>query len=224
MLVQGGEPLLRPDLMDILEDLSSLGLQVTVITNGTRLTTDLVARFASLRLPLSVSLVIPVYNEERALPATLRQLFEQAGTYEVIVVDGGSHDRTCEIVRCWPVNSRLPATLSLLTAPKGRASQMRVGKWPWVSGCSSSCRYTVAGRCAESASCVGPESGRPGRRIPASILRIRLATPDDLMARQFSLCQEPYYLRRSSSIRAEGVVRTAWWISRSAHPGRRGVR
>ena len=56
VLVQGGEPLLRTDLVDILSDLSSLGLQVTVITNGTRLTTDLVARFASLRLPLSVSL------------------------------------------------------------------------------------------------------------------------------------------------------------------------
>ena len=56
VLVQGGEPLLRPDLIDILEDLSSSGLHVTVVTNGTRLTTDLVARFASLRLPISVSL------------------------------------------------------------------------------------------------------------------------------------------------------------------------
>lgn len=35
-----------------------------------------------------ISVVIPAYNEERALPATLRQLFEQAGSYEVIVVDG----------------------------------------------------------------------------------------------------------------------------------------
>ncbi len=56
VLIQGGEPLLRSDLVDILTDLSSLGLYVTVITNGTRLTADLVARFASLRLPLSVSL------------------------------------------------------------------------------------------------------------------------------------------------------------------------
>lgn len=56
VLVQGGEPLLRLDLIDILEDLSSLGLHVSVITNGTRLTPDLVARFATLRLPLSISL------------------------------------------------------------------------------------------------------------------------------------------------------------------------
>lgn len=74
-----------------------------------------------------ISVVIPAYNEERALPATLRRLFEQAGSYEVIVVDGGSHDRTCEIVRRWPINSRLPAPLTLVTAPKGRASQMNAG-------------------------------------------------------------------------------------------------
>lgn len=74
-----------------------------------------------------ISIVIPAYNEERALPATLRELFEQTGSYEVIVVDGGSHDQTCEIVRRWPVNGRLPAPLTLLTAPKGRASQMNAG-------------------------------------------------------------------------------------------------
>lgn len=56
VLVQGGEPLLRPDLVGILADLSSLGLQVTVITNGTKLTPDLVAQCASLRLPVSISL------------------------------------------------------------------------------------------------------------------------------------------------------------------------
>ncbi len=56
VLVQGGEPLLRTDLADILEDLVSLGLSVTMITNGTRLTVSLVERFAALRMPLSISL------------------------------------------------------------------------------------------------------------------------------------------------------------------------
>ena len=56
VLLQGGKPLLRPDLLDVVEDLTSLGLHVSVITNGTRLTKDLVARFAVLRLPLSISL------------------------------------------------------------------------------------------------------------------------------------------------------------------------
>lgn len=75
-----------------------------------------------------ISVVIPAYNEETALPATLRHLLAQPGTYEVIVVDGGSTDRTGEIVRAEP-------RIRLLTAPKGRASQMNdgarhaVGEW-----------------------------------------------------------------------------------------------
>ena len=41
-----------------------------------------------------ISIVIPAYNEEKALPNTLRDLLRQSGNYEVIVVDGGSTDRT----------------------------------------------------------------------------------------------------------------------------------
>jgi rSAM/selenodomain-associated transferase 2 len=78
-----------------------------------------------------VSVVIPAYNEERALPATLTALFTQTGDYEVIVVDGGSTDRTLAVIPEFdfenlslitPHPSRL-----LLTAPKGRASQMNIG-------------------------------------------------------------------------------------------------
>ena len=67
-----------------------------------------------------ISVIIPTYDEERALPATLRHLLRQAGVYEVIVVDGGSGDRTCEIVRAEP-------RVRLLNALKGRASQMNAG-------------------------------------------------------------------------------------------------
>ncbi|MEX5215132.1 MAG: TIGR04283 family arsenosugar biosynthesis glycosyltransferase [Nitrospiraceae bacterium] len=67
-----------------------------------------------------ISVVIPVYQEERALPATLLSLFGQDGDYEVLVVDGGSTDRTCELVRAEP-------RVRLLTAAKGRASQMNEG-------------------------------------------------------------------------------------------------
>ncbi|HSL05933.1 MAG TPA: glycosyltransferase [Nitrospiraceae bacterium] len=45
-----------------------------------------------------VSVVIPAYNEEKALPNTLRALFTQQGDFEVITVDGGSTDRTRTIV------------------------------------------------------------------------------------------------------------------------------
>ena len=93
-----------------------------------------------------VSIVIPAYNEEKALPHTLGELFCQSGDYEVIVVDGGSTDRTLAIVESFgfiamsiqhsPLNiqhSFVPSPLTphpsrlFLTAPKGRASQMNAG-------------------------------------------------------------------------------------------------
>jgi len=67
-----------------------------------------------------ISIIIPTFNEEKALPATLRAVGEQAGDYELIVVDGGSQDRTQALVRA-------DARLRLLAAPKGRASQMNAG-------------------------------------------------------------------------------------------------
>lgn len=44
-----------------------------------------------------ISIVIPALNEETALPRTLAALREQRGSFEVMVVDRGSSDRTCEI-------------------------------------------------------------------------------------------------------------------------------
>lgn len=67
-----------------------------------------------------ISVIIPVYNEEKALPATLNQFQGQSGAYEIIAVDGGSADRTCDIVVRYP-------GIHLLRAPKGRASQMNAG-------------------------------------------------------------------------------------------------
>lgn len=79
-----------------------------------------------------ISVVMPAYNEERALPNTLRALFTQQGDYEVIVVDGGSADRTLGVLAEFKF-SEYPSPLTphpsrrLMTAPKGRASQMNAG-------------------------------------------------------------------------------------------------
>jgi rSAM/selenodomain-associated transferase 2 len=69
-----------------------------------------------------ISVIIPVYNEELALPPTLERVFHQvgAGDIEVIVVDGGSSDATRRIAEG-------DARIRLLDAPKGRASQMNGG-------------------------------------------------------------------------------------------------
>jgi rSAM/selenodomain-associated transferase 2 len=78
-----------------------------------------------------ISVVIPAYNEEQALPRTLRELFRQSGDYEVIVVDGGSSDRTWGILEEFEFQNASPLTPHssrlFLVAPKGRASQMNTG-------------------------------------------------------------------------------------------------
>lgn len=67
-----------------------------------------------------ISVVIPAFNEQKALPGTLSALFGQSGDYEVIVVDGGSSDGTIEVAKLFPV-------AQVIEAPKGRASQMNAG-------------------------------------------------------------------------------------------------
>jgi MoaA/NifB/PqqE/SkfB family radical SAM enzyme len=56
VLVQGGEPLLRRDLPEILEDLSGIGFHLTLITNGTKISASLVDRLSRLPLAIAVSL------------------------------------------------------------------------------------------------------------------------------------------------------------------------
>ena len=67
-----------------------------------------------------ISVIVPTLNEEKNLPAVLRNLLVQTGNYEVIVVDGGSTDRTRKIVSDFPA-------VSLLTGAAGRAGQMNRG-------------------------------------------------------------------------------------------------
>ena len=72
-----------------------------------------------------VSVVIPTLNEEASLAATIASVME-AG--EVIVVDGGSRDRTTEVAR--------RAGARVLTAPASRGTQLdrgaRVARGDWL--------------------------------------------------------------------------------------------
>ena len=56
VLLQGGGPLLRRDVPEILEDLSAIGFHLTLITNGTKITPQLVERLGRLPVAISVSL------------------------------------------------------------------------------------------------------------------------------------------------------------------------
>jgi MoaA/NifB/PqqE/SkfB family radical SAM enzyme len=63
VFVQGGEPLLRRDLPEILEDLHAIGFGLSLITNGSKLTSELVTRFA--RLPINLSVSLDTLDRER---------------------------------------------------------------------------------------------------------------------------------------------------------------
>ncbi len=65
-------------------------------------------------------IIIPTLNEERALPQTLSALFNQAGPYQIVIVDGGSTDSTQDIACQFP-------NILWLRAPRGRAPQMNAG-------------------------------------------------------------------------------------------------
>jgi len=70
-----------------------------------------------------VSVIIPVLNEFALAAPALERLLQQRGAYEVIVVDGGSLDGTCEVVRRFPVQLvQQPAHL-----PPGLAAQINRG-------------------------------------------------------------------------------------------------
>ncbi|MGK7391711.1 MAG: TIGR04283 family arsenosugar biosynthesis glycosyltransferase [Candidatus Cyclobacteriaceae bacterium M2_1C_046] len=66
-----------------------------------------------------VSVIIPVYNEEKCIRDLLIQLL-QFNPYEIIVVDGGSTDNTCEVISEFN-------EIKLLTSKKGRAAQLNKG-------------------------------------------------------------------------------------------------
>lgn len=67
---------------------------------------------------MKISIIIPIYNEEKTIEAFLKTLEPVKEKAELIFVDGGSSDRTLALI---------PETYTVLHGPKGRAKQMNLG-------------------------------------------------------------------------------------------------
>ncbi len=78
----------------------------------------MLAIFDSIFLPVLISIVIPALNEAAIIEETLLALNDQAGPFEVIVVDGGSVDDTVCLAE---------RHAQVVTSKRGRANQMNAG-------------------------------------------------------------------------------------------------
>jgi rSAM/selenodomain-associated transferase 2 len=66
-----------------------------------------------------ISIIIPTLDEERSLPALLDAIAQQRVAHEVIIVDGGSRDRTLQVAR--------DRGLRTLVSRPGRGTGMSMG-------------------------------------------------------------------------------------------------
>lgn len=72
-----------------------------------------------------ISIIIPVLNEAENIDRLLRHLTENSSSEnisEIIVIDGGSSDKTVEIIKNFTLRD-----IILISSKKGRAKQMNVG-------------------------------------------------------------------------------------------------
>lgn len=76
-----------------------------------------------------LSLIIPAYNEAERLPATLEKIVEflhsQSYTYELIVVENGSEDKTLQIARDY--EKQWPFIRVLHETKRGKGNAVRMG-------------------------------------------------------------------------------------------------
>ncbi|MEM8897158.1 MAG: TIGR04283 family arsenosugar biosynthesis glycosyltransferase, partial [Bacteroidota bacterium] len=68
-----------------------------------------------------ISVIIPTFNEEAYLSDTIESLVGQQGLKEIIVVDGGSQDKTVAIAK------EFSQQVKVILSKRGRAIQMNAG-------------------------------------------------------------------------------------------------
>ena len=109
LFIQGGEPFVRKDLPEILEDLADIGFWLGLVTNGTLLKPSIVNRLS--QLPLTISVSLDTLNRERyrairgadQLPQVLEGIKHLAtfpnAKYLTCIVSKQNRDDVLEVVR-----------------------------------------------------------------------------------------------------------------------------
>ena len=69
---------------------------------------------------MSVSIIIPILNEENIIERLIKNLNELDGEFEVIFSDGGSSDKTVNIIEDI-------SNYKIVNSDKGRAKQLNAG-------------------------------------------------------------------------------------------------
>jgi len=110
---------------------------------------------------MSVSVIIPTLNEAACLAETLTLLRNQR-PHEIIVVDGGSQDATCEIARAADI---------LLTSPPGRARQMNLGA---AGATGDILLFLHADCCLETGALEAAEHCLRSRKVVAGCFRMQI--------------------------------------------------
>jgi rSAM/selenodomain-associated transferase 2 len=73
-----------------------------------------------------ISVIVPLLNEEKALPRFLEHL-QRFQIGEVVCMDGGSNDRTGDILHRWAERATEACRRLVSSSPRGRALQMNGG-------------------------------------------------------------------------------------------------
>lgn len=116
--------------VDVPEDLKQLRRRVKMLRKGTWTETDAgqqTWKLADLKQKKTVrfleqhetiSVIIPIYNEEKTITALQKQLKPWQEQCEILLVDGGSTDQTLKLI---------DPSFQVIRSPKGRACQMNRG-------------------------------------------------------------------------------------------------
>lgn len=82
-------------------------------------------------VPTEISVVVPAYNEEALIQSTLdglrSYLLTRPESFEIVVVDDGSQDRTVELVKEWQISNNGILKLVINPANRGKGFSVRRG-------------------------------------------------------------------------------------------------